>query len=612
MKIKKHPKHSLSKNAICLLTNEPDERLIQLYNDLIDIHYDFYVIVNNDNFDCTFLQKKYPKFHFIQMKNDNKKTSLWDKTIHYFCNYKLNVYKYIWFFDDNLFIPSIYLIYKIDNKFNHSHIDLLSKEPKNHKKISSKKVSTQIPNILQNHLCFSPVHSIRISNNFLNFIDKYIKEYKNIFSIRYFFCTLAKYYQLNTYHSFEFNNIVENKKWNLKDILFEPFSFIYPIKNLDEQIKFRKFFFINHTNKNKNINQYFLNQSIEPKHIEIRRAALKIDKKMVQVDSDIHQLYIKKPSLFKKPNFRFYKNENLNIQHIFDKQNAFVTTVFINEGYLPSALIWAKSFIEHKTKYPIICCVQDKPYIKNNETIFPGISKEAIHDLLKYYDLVVGVDLLEVENYKTPVIPNRPNTKHASYGPYYTNSRFYPTKLQVLGLFEFKQIFYIDAAAYIGQNIDFLFDIYKGNYFHEKEYFFIKSGAGGSHFMIQPSLIFYYKLKLFVHNYHKYFDHLFLKGTVDETLLYYSIFPYWDGLIEYGKYLDYKRWKKSYENRPIRHFMKYKPFRPLPDENTYQYITDEAFSEWNSIGKKVIKQYPQFKKYYEHIPSFRKTKLFNK
>lgn len=592
-------------NAICILTNQPDERLIQLYNDLIDINYDFFIIINDNHFDCTSLQQKYTKFHFIQIKEkDFQSKNIWEKTLYYFCNFKLDVYKYIWFIEDSVLITAPFLIYKIDTKFDHSDIDFLSKEI-NKKSKKSLSLLSEIPSILHSHLCNTLVYSFRISNKFLNFIHDYLKKY-NIFKIEYFFCTLASYYHLNMENSIEFTN---NKKWILKDILKGPFSFIYPIRDLNEQIKIRKFYYLNTNIHNKNIEK---NQKIKEKHIEIKKSALKIDKKMIQLDSQIHSLFKNKPNLFKKPNFRFHTNKNTNIEDIFKKKKAFVTTVFINESYISGALIWAKSFIGHKTKYPLICCVQDKPFLKNNEILFPGVSNEGIMDLLKYFDLVVGVDLLEVKNYKIPTIPNKPHVKHASNVPSYKNSAFYPTKLQVFGLLEFEQLFYIDSAAYIGKNIDHLFDEFKGNFFHERQYYFMKTGAGGSHFMIQPNIIFYYKLKLFVDNYQKYFDHLFLKGTVDETLLYYCIYPHWDGLIEFKKYLSHKRWSHPERNTPIRHFMKYKPFRPLPiNDNTYQYITDEAFNEWNSIGKNIITQYPQLKKYYEHIPSFRKTKLFN-
>ena len=376
-------------------------------------------------------------------------------------------------------------------------------------------------------------------------------------------------------------------------------------------------------NLSKDINNKQLFNKLKPteRHMEAKKSAEKIKNKMIKLNTDVIKLFkqstksneskTKSSTLLKKPDFRFYTKKNINKNDIFSQKNAFITSIFINESYIPAALIWAKSFIDNKTKYPIVCYVQDKPYINNSDsTIFPGVSPEGINDLLKYFDLVIGVDLLEVKNYESPTIPNKPEIKHTSDHPSYKNSRYYATKLQILGLTQFEQLFYIDAAAYIGKNIDFVFKKYKGNYFHEYYYYYTKLGAGGSHYMIQPNPIFYYKLKLFIDNYQLYFDNLFFTGTVDETLLFYCVFPYWNGLIDYHSILSYKKWNSGKKNNPIRHFMKYKPFRPLPDDPDYKKMPEGVFNEWDSIGKKIINQYPELKKYYVHIPSIRKTILF--
>ncbi len=617
---------SIEKNAICILTNQPDEKLIFLYNSLINDNYDFYVIVNDYNFNSEYLEKKYEKFKFVKFNktkdNSNFSTeksnyNLWENVINYFCDNKLNIYEYIWFIEDTVLVTSSNLIYKIDKKHEDYYIDFLSKKPIKFSKDfkNSKKILDEIPDFLHNNLCFTLVSCIRISNYFLSYIKKYLDKNKKIFLIEYFFCTLANYYDLKTKDPIEFNNMIKNKDWKINEILKTPLSFIYPIKDIYKQIYIRKFFEPS-IKINEEIIKYFEanKNKIENKQIETKKSALKINKKMIELDIKIQKLFKRKKELFNKiskPNFRFYTNKNINPTDIFSKKNAFVTTVFINESYIGSALILAKSFIIHKTIYPLICVVQDKPYIKKKEIIFPGVSNKGINDLLKYFDLVVGVDLLEVKNYETPIVLDKPNLKHTSAGNSYKNSKYYPTKLQVFGLFEFEQLFYIDAAAYLGQNIDFVFKKYKGNYFHDKFHYFTKSGAGGSHFMIEPNPISYYKLILFTNNYQYYFDHLFFTGTVDETLLFYCVYPHWNGLIEYHSILSYKKWKHTKKDTPIRHFMKYKPFRPLPDEYEFKLMPEGVFNEWDLIGKKVINQYPEFKKYYEHIVSFRKTKLFN-
>ncbi len=277
------------KNAICLLTVKPDERLLKLYDDLTEENYDFYVVLDDNNSDFSDLSKKYPKFNFIKIKEEdciksgfyklnyyikNGEPSAWEKAIYYFCNFKLNVYNYVWFFEDDVFIPDSNIINHIDKTDASFSIDFLSKKSSvfNRNWSHSSVVLKEAPKFIHKYLCIALVCAIRLSNKFLQFIKKYVDENKKMFFIESFLCTLTNYYNLKKSTITEFDNIVFKKNWTIYDIINSPISFIHPVKDINQQVNFRKYFqpnikyfILNNPNKFinnlKNINAKFISYS---------------------------------------------------------------------------------------------------------------------------------------------------------------------------------------------------------------------------------------------------------------------------------------------------------------------------------------------------------------
>lgn len=342
---------------------------------------------------------------------------------------------------------------------------------------------------------------------------------------------------------------------------------------------------------------------------ETFKSGLILHNKMIEFDNYFKNRFEKNRNKFKPVDFRYYVKDGINKDDIFKKEKSFVTSVFINESYIPAALVLGESFRIHKTKYPIICMVQDRVYETKNRQIFEGVSYHTIQNLLEIYDMVIGMDLLKIDDYEIPVIKHYSDIKHASTKDNYKNIIYYVSKYQCMYLEQFKQLFYIDASAYIGKNIDYVFRKYNGNYFYNDVFEFVNAGCGGSHCMIKPKQIYYYKLLYLCKNYHIIFKNLYFMFTPDEVVLYYSIYPHWDGKIKSQSLLSYKRWTKTHLNRPIRHFMVYKPFRPLPNSEGYKDITNDVFEEWDNIVNILLQKYPLFYKYFEHIKTFRNTKI---
>ncbi len=328
----------------------------------------------------------------------------------------------------------------------------------------------------------------------------------------------------------------------------------------------------------------------------------KIKLPMTEFDKKIKELYEKHPEKFKRPEFRYYSNKNKEL--VFQQKNAYITSIFISEEYLPAALVLAESLKKVKSKYPIICMVQDKPYKVNQNKTFEGISEKGIQNLLELFDMVIGIDLLKVKNYK-----KINDLIHFTESSTYKNILYYVTKGQMLSLTQFDKLFYMDASNYVGKNIDYLFGKYsKPTIQFDREWKETGVGYRGTIVFIIPSLIYYYKLLSYIHDYNKFFHNYYFIRGIDELLIFYAIYPNWN-----KDKIPYKISCIKRKDRPvcdIRHFQVVKPFRPKPSNEYYQNIPNDIFFEWNEHVKNIIKHNPSLNIYYKNISNFRNQKIF--
>jgi hypothetical protein len=266
VKIKKtkkinNDKNKTSKIAICLLAYQPSIDLIELYDDLYrgDI-YDIYVIVDDNKYDISELIEDFPEIQFIKIKEEtcikygytqlnfmvkNGEPSAWDKGIYYFCEENKINYKYIWFLEDDVFIPNTNIIKNIDEKYGYMDLllkrDDLSKNGKFNYPFNQKEMIDKYMNQeLKPYLAKSMVCAIRISDMFIKKIKEYKSKNKTLFFLEFFIPTLAKYYNLKTKKIDELQNIVYRKLWTIDDIFKEQKSLFHPVKKVLLQKSFRK------------------------------------------------------------------------------------------------------------------------------------------------------------------------------------------------------------------------------------------------------------------------------------------------------------------------------------------------------------------------------------
>jgi hypothetical protein len=241
------------KDAISVITVVPNETLLEFYDKIK--YYDIFVIVDNNDFDLTNFKTKFPKINFIQIDNNeciengfqnisyqamNKNVIGWDKVIYKMCQEKKN-YRYVWIFEDDVFIPYEKTLLDIDNKYK--NIDLIA----NTDYTEGKYYEWLWPQIMHTIPLEKPYYcgmmcAIRLTNTFLEKIEEYAKTYNTLFWLEAFFPTLVKHYKLNCLHIDEIKTITYSAEFYDTDIKS---SYLYhPMKNIERHSKIREFLFL--------------------------------------------------------------------------------------------------------------------------------------------------------------------------------------------------------------------------------------------------------------------------------------------------------------------------------------------------------------------------------
>lgn len=245
---------------LCLLTFQPSELLIQLFADLYDPNdpYALYIIVDDISFDISSYIKKYPYITFVQHITEEEcyasgyynmnymvkgaKPSAWDKAIYYFSEKDgTNIdFDHIWFIEDDVMIPTRNTIREIDNTYKDDDILAENDVMVSHDWKPSKEVFQHTPNTIHTYLYKSMVCAIRLSKKMFQHIHDYVKRYKKLFFLESFFHTLAHMNHIHVRVIPELSTIIYRKKWDITHI--NPNFLYHPVKYVDQQYTFRKFF----------------------------------------------------------------------------------------------------------------------------------------------------------------------------------------------------------------------------------------------------------------------------------------------------------------------------------------------------------------------------------
>ena len=240
------------KKAVCLITIKPNKIWLDFLNNFEN--YDIYVVVDDLVTDYDIYKNMYPKINFIQIVDDVCKqygyihssympySSLvfneiiaWDRALCYFTNMNTN-YQQVWFFEDDVFFYNEESLLKIDVK--HSEADLLCRDKNPQPKEGEwdwfwPAIQIHFPE----PYFHSTICAIRLSNNFLQKLDEYIKINKKLAFIEALLPSIAYFNNLKVNLVDEFKQIHWRKDWQNSEM--NKHDIFHPIKNTEQHREFR-------------------------------------------------------------------------------------------------------------------------------------------------------------------------------------------------------------------------------------------------------------------------------------------------------------------------------------------------------------------------------------
>lgn len=233
----------------CFLTVTPNEKFYDFIKQLPDTEYIYICIDNNDfkipNYDGKIKIIKIDNkesikngFHSSVLSYEKKAVSR-DKALYYF--YKNNIdYDFIWFIEEDVFIPTIETIKNIDIKYPDN--DLLVS---NNEIIYTKRndwhwrlVNKQLYGKISLPYSHAMICAIRCSKKLLDYIFTHAVKYKTLFLDETMFNTIALHNNLNIKVIEELKTIHWRKNWKKNEININ--NLYHPVKSIEQQYTFRK------------------------------------------------------------------------------------------------------------------------------------------------------------------------------------------------------------------------------------------------------------------------------------------------------------------------------------------------------------------------------------
>ncbi len=232
------------KNAICLITHKPNEKISYLHfiNKFIKYVINVIIDVNLNNFNN--LKKQFTNIRFIQINDElcfnsgfknisyitlKKPITGWDKAIYFFTKENTN-YENVWFFEDDVYFHSENTILQIDNKYKDE--DILCNSSYGEGKLNEWLWKRIKINFYPPYFC-GMMCALRLSKKYINCIRDYIDKNKTMFFLEAFFPTIAVKNNLKIFSNpIEFLTITHrNSTPNPTDINI---NYLYhPVKDLN-------------------------------------------------------------------------------------------------------------------------------------------------------------------------------------------------------------------------------------------------------------------------------------------------------------------------------------------------------------------------------------------
>jgi len=234
----------------CFLTVNPNEKFYDFVKQLPNID-NTYICIDNNNHD---IPNYDGKVKLIKINNKIcesegfrnthsiiKGATSREKALYYFYKNDIN-YDYIWFIEEDVFIPTMTTIENIDAKYpdndllvSDNIIDNEKRKNWHHNTLVNKQLAGKIPHP---YPC-AMICAIRCSKTLLECIFAHALKYKTLFFCEVMFNTIALHNNLNIKVIEELKTIIWRKKWNKNEININ--NLYHPVKSIEKQYELRKF-----------------------------------------------------------------------------------------------------------------------------------------------------------------------------------------------------------------------------------------------------------------------------------------------------------------------------------------------------------------------------------
>ena len=231
----------IEKKCICFLSVTPSKEFYDYCKTLKTDLYDVYICLDNMAYNIPGYDGEIP---LIKIQNGEaeeagfKGSVLWtadracsrDKALYYFC--KINTsYDYIWFIEDDVFIPCTNTIEILDKRYPEGDL-LCESNDITHTKKSGWLWRDWLWDHIYNQMSLPLPHSkskicaIRVSKSMIECIEAYATEHRSLFLDEVLFTTLAIHNELNIITPVELSTIQFKRSWSFdeikKDHLYHP------------------------------------------------------------------------------------------------------------------------------------------------------------------------------------------------------------------------------------------------------------------------------------------------------------------------------------------------------------------------------------------------------
>lgn len=234
----------------CFLTVTPNEMFYDFIKQLPDIDNIYICIDKNDynipNYDGKIKIIKVDNKTCINEGFQNthsriKGATSREKALYYFYKNDIN-YDYIWFIEEDVFIPTIETIKIIDIKYPDNDLLVSNNEIINKKKKNWhwKLVNSQLSGIISLPFSRAMICAIRCSKKMLECIFNHALKYKTLFFCEVLFNTIALHNNLNVKDIEELKTIIWRKQngWKKNEININ--NLYHPVKSIKNQYELRK------------------------------------------------------------------------------------------------------------------------------------------------------------------------------------------------------------------------------------------------------------------------------------------------------------------------------------------------------------------------------------